>query len=149
MSPAERETGGLVAADSSAPWGDLQPREEEIGASLAKELRQEAARLDRRLRDAELVDQLRFEGPGGPTYEKRAGEIYKYGFGVLDAWVSTGLIFGKLAARGRGVKAPTEVRRRLASDADERQDLVHTVIATALKEFLVEAIELGGWKVYG
>jgi hypothetical protein len=102
----------------------------------------DAKRLDRLLADRELVDQLRAAGYTGPDWDYVAGVLIKYGYAVLISWMRQGVIWRRLADKGRG-GLPTPPHWEWNDDT--WNELAGTTLVVALQKFRDNVLVPGRW----
>ncbi|MGH3352302.1 MAG: sigma factor-like helix-turn-helix DNA-binding protein [Nocardioides sp.] len=103
----------------------------------------------RRLADQRLRDALAAEGFVGPNYDRWKSEMTAYALSVLNGWLASGAVFEMLAARGTGLAVTEKQRRALMADKDEREGIVHEVVAQALVRFRERELVTGRWSAEG
>jgi hypothetical protein len=89
------------------------------------------AALYEMLRDVEFADQ---------AFELLAVNLTAYGWGVLCAWLRSGMIFSKCAEQGRPVIPTDGERAVLYNEPDELHGLVNETLAEALVFLRVGAV---------
>lgn len=89
--------------------------------------------------DIELRDGLQAAGCSGPVWDYVAAELWRYGWSVMSAWLSTGLIAQKCWEKGRTVKLPDDWT------VEDREDLVAVAVASGLEVFR-QALVDDRWK---
>ena len=137
-----------VALDPSAPIGHVEILRS-LPAEDIKAIRKAQESLDGRLRDEQLIENLRGQDFSGYLYEMFEAELMRYAISVLRAWMYTGYVFAKLAARGFALN-PTEAElRELATDSEERGKVATMTAVVALAHFRTKALREGGWQVEG
>jgi DNA-directed RNA polymerase specialized sigma24 family protein len=108
-----------------------------------------AERVARLQADHDLVEELRADGFEGRGYAVLAQTLADYGLPVIQAWIRRRDIYRLTAQRGRAVSCSDELRERLSSDFDDRQELASMVVARALVHFRNIALVDGGWTPRG
>lgn len=89
--------------------------------------------------DVRLYAQLRDEGCDGPLWDLLAGDLYGYGWVVMSAWLSSGLIAHKCAEKGRPVALPSDIT------PEDREDLVASALPQGVDLFR-RSIRADLWK---
>ena len=97
--------------------------------------------LSRLVGDRDLVEELRGQRFAGPTWERAAEELARYGVAVLTAWMLKGLIYDKCAAKGRSIRRAPEG----ALDYGEASCIAGEVVTVALHHFRDEVLLPGKW----
>ena len=99
----------------------------------------------RRLADQRLRDALAAEGFVGPNYDRWKSEMTAYALSVLNGWLESGAVFEMLTERGIGLAMTEKQSRVLKDDKDEREGIVHEVVAQALVRFRERELVTGRW----
>lgn len=100
-----------------------------------------ARRLARLEADTELMFRLSIEGFEGSAWREVSGALIDYGFQVMRAWIVTGQVFGKMAAKGRRVPDPP-------GSGIPREDalvLASDTVADAIVDFRDRVLKRGLW----
>lgn len=105
--------------------------------------------VERRLADEEIYHVVRAAGFRGSLWRQLAEELARYGCGVLEAWLVSGVIGGKVTAEGHGGLAlPWRLRDLGAEAADTRAELAGETVAEALVLFR-QKLSDGQWDPAG
>ncbi len=98
--------------------------------------------VDRLTWDRRLLDRVMWDGYTGPAWEKFASRLVAYGLRVIQAWITTGEIVGKCAAKGwaQGLTNDPRVRRR-----EVAEELAVDTVAAAIIKFRDEVLIPGKW----
>ncbi len=99
--------------------------------------------------DQELVSALTAVDFAGPLYERFADELARYALAVLRAWMHSGEIFRRTAARGFDLEPSAEEIDQLCRDAHARDDLADIIVAKALPWFREKALITEVWRPDG
>ncbi len=139
---------------SSRPAGAPAPIDEgTINAGVSEKYRREVARaeerLQRRLADGVLVQELAEIGFAGPKYESFENELASYGLGVMRGWLHSGYAFRLASSRGYPLKPSDRDLERLATHSDDRDQLATMTVARALPKFRDRALVGDGWRPEG
>lgn len=144
-----------ISADDDPPGAasatdDLQPgssgaANEAPNEDVIEEVADGPGAAGRLARDTKLVERLRRTGFQGLEYDEFEGELVRYGWAVLDAWLKSGTIFARCAGIGRAVNPNERERERLIQSREDREDLVSIVVGDALDKFRENALVGGGW----
>jgi hypothetical protein len=99
-------------------------------------------RLDRMLGDQELLLRLQLSSYAPREWLPVASEFARYGLGVLEPWIGSGRIFGKVYGRTgfRLQPAPDG-----ALDDDAANELAVDTVMVSLTSFLEGVLKKGGW----
>jgi hypothetical protein len=89
--------------------------------------------------DVALRDRLQTDGCAGRLWERTAVVLARYGWSVMSAWLSTGLIAQKCREKGRGVDLPEDW------STEDREDLVAESVAQGIEMFR-QALLADRWK---
>jgi DNA-directed RNA polymerase specialized sigma24 family protein len=89
--------------------------------------------------DTDIRDQLQAAGCSGPLWDYVATELWWYGWSVMSAWLSTGLITKKCWEKGRTVALPSDWT------VEDREDLIAVAVADGLELFR-QALVSDRWK---
>lgn len=100
-----------------------------------------AQRLAQLEADTTLMFRLSTEGFEGESWREVYQALIDYGFSVMRAWIVTGLIFTKMAEKGRKV-APPPPRGIPRDDAIE---LAYDTVADAVVDFRDRVLMKGRW----
>jgi len=132
---------GLMAVEKlAAELEASQASDQETAAT--QEARE---RLERRLADRQLVEQLRQGNFSGQQYDYFANDLCRYGLSVMRGWLRTGHIFSLLRERGIDVQASVEELEELALDREVREEIITMTVPVALDKFHEQALVQGGW----
>ncbi|UJW28887.1 hypothetical protein L3Q67_27005 [Saccharothrix sp. AJ9571] len=100
--------------------------------------------LGRRTGDLDLLEELRVRGFEGPSWQRFAEELARYGWAVMQAWLVSGEIFAQCALRRRSVgTAP------LYWTEDDRFSLAQDTVVEGLRLFRERGLVQGGWNIDG
>jgi hypothetical protein len=98
--------------------------------------------LDRMLGDQELLLRLQLSSYAPRDWLPVAAEFARYGLGVLEPWIGTGRIFGKVYDRtGFRLQPPPDD----ALDRDAANELAVDTVMASLTSFLENVLKKGGW----
>lgn len=100
-----------------------------------------AAAVERLGGDEALLRELRRDGFSGPSWQRVAEELARYGVAVFRPWIIKGTVFGKLAEKGRKVPRPPPG----ALDDVEAASLANEVVAEALAHFRTDVLMRDRW----
>jgi hypothetical protein len=103
-------------------------------------------RLDRMLGDQELLLRLQLSSYAPREWLPVAAEFARYGLGVLEPWIGTGRIFGKVFGRTR-FRLPPPPDGVL--DRDAANELAVDTVMVSLTSFLEGVLKKGGWDPAG
>ncbi|WP_067653022.1 RNA polymerase sigma factor [Nocardia harenae] len=96
--------------------------------------------------DGALFAALRADGFAGPSWDRFATEVCRYGIGVLGAWLATGEIARRAAAAGVPLTLGAEESARFLRDREFRAEFVDLAVAEALFAFRAESRAGTGWR---
>jgi hypothetical protein len=94
--------------------------------------------------DAALVDELRRAGFSGPVYELFENHLAAHGLAVVRAWLISGEMFRRCAARGQMVG-----RRPYDWTEHDISSLANETVTRALVAFREKGLRAGGWRADG
>jgi len=103
--------------------------------------RRAAERLDRLAVDRDLHDRLALDEFRGPEYRQFANELAAYGLAVVRAWLLSGEMFQRCAARHRSVGS-----RPTGWTDHDVGGLANDCVTAALTEFQNRALVGAGWE---
>ncbi|MFD5093682.1 hypothetical protein ACFWMR_23980 [Amycolatopsis thailandensis] len=128
------EPGDPLGWDASAePDGGADPLEE----------------WERRQTDTEIYQVLRQAGFSGVLWRQLAEELARYGCGVLEAWLVSGVIGAKVAKEGHGgVSMPWQLRGSDFEAVETRKELAGETAAAAMVLFR-QKLSGGQWDPAG
>ncbi len=101
----------------------------------------EARHMARLEADQMLMLRLSVEGFGGDTWDLVATGLVEYGYAVMRAWISSGLVFLKCRERGISLSSPTDIR----PSPDDVADIAEDVVADAIINFRDRVLRAGRW----
>jgi DNA-directed RNA polymerase specialized sigma24 family protein len=134
---------GPVQAVSSRPSTpvDLQPLQ---GTQSRQRTPENIDDWEARLAaDDELIKMLAWESYSGQESEKLYSQLAEYGTQIIGAWLYTGLIFSKCAAKGiRAQEFANPIPVKLAY---EREDIVVDTVSRAVVGFRDTVLKKGKW----
>ena len=104
-----------------------------------------AETVDRACADADWLDRLRRQGFEGPGFDLIKQGLTAYALPVVNAFVRDRIIYALTAKRGRPVKCPEWVKRRLATDDDDRSGLVAEILVDGLGLLRRDGLVGGRW----
>jgi hypothetical protein len=138
-------------ADPACPATDDRATTASASAAVldGSEIDSEQARLDaesleRRQADLELRNELARAGFCGPGWDRYAWELARYGYAVMMAWLETGEMFNRCAAKGCNLGSP-----KLEWSLDDRVGLANETVALAVNNFRKHALIKGKWTPNG
>lgn len=98
-----------------------------------------AESLVRRQADLEIHHELARAGCCGPSWDRYAEELARYGYAVMLAWLQSGEMFSQCKAKGCGLGPPPP-----EWTVDDRTGLANETVALAVNSFKQKLIE-GRW----
>lgn len=99
--------------------------------------------MERLLGDLDLLNDVRAAGFRGPKFDELVKALAEYGYQVLGSWIRTGMVFGKLAEKGKAhYLARYEKRIPPSFDAFE---MTSDVVAEGIVGFRDEVLMPGVW----
>jgi len=123
------------------PQRDIQPPRRlavDLDSLIEFDQADSGRQLARLTADVELLTELALNGFEGPSYQRFADILARYGIGVLASWCRTGKIFGKCAEKGSGL-----TRRDIP--ADDAEELALETVACALVSYRKKILMGGRW----
>lgn len=103
-----------------------------------------AESLERRQADLEIRDDLAQADFRGPSWDRYAWELARYGYAVVMAWLKTGEMFSQCKAKGCSLGSPP-----LEWTIDDRAGLANETVALAMNSFKQQALIAGKWTPNG
>ncbi|MEU0532165.1 hypothetical protein [Amycolatopsis tolypomycina] len=91
--------------------------------------------------DLELLCALEAEGFDGFVWSELENRLAGYGFGVIGAWLASGVIYPRSAEKGRPVRPP-----RPSFTRDEQMAVVSETVAEGIRLFRRDGLEKDGWR---
>lgn len=93
--------------------------------------------------EADLMLMLRLSADGfeGSTWNLVATGLVEYGYAVMRAWITSGLVFSKCRERGVALSSPSDIR----PSPDDVVDLAEDVVADAIVNFRDHVLRVGRW----
>jgi DNA-directed RNA polymerase specialized sigma24 family protein len=102
---------------------------------------EEAEHLRRLTEDQNLLTTLQLHGLQGPTWERFADVLARYGYQVIRAWVWTRQIFPHCAQRGFGLPQPDHLRWT----KEQADEVASETVAMAIRSFRDYVLREGRW----
>lgn len=147
-SPSIRALDGLQREDRGSPT--VGARQTRIGAELREfEATREADHLQRLAADEDLVRFLQLSefDTSTPEWGKFARALAEYGYAVFRAWLGTGEIVRRLAART--VRGRTDLPTPFHLHEDDVAELAAELMVRGITSFRAGVLLRGRWKADG
>jgi DNA-directed RNA polymerase specialized sigma24 family protein len=140
--PSQSQAQG--PATSTRALQPLQPQLDADSASTeldAFDHLEEAEHLRRLAADQDLLTALQLHGLQGPTWDRFAEVLARYGYQVIRAWVWTRQIFPHCARRGFGLPQPAHLRWT----KEQANEVALETVAKAIRAFRGYVLREGRW----
>jgi DNA-directed RNA polymerase specialized sigma24 family protein len=142
--PSQSQAEGPAA--STRPLQPSQGCVPQLGTEDAAHLDEfdhleEAEHLRRLTADQEMLTTLQLHGLQGPTWERFADVLARYGYQVIRAWVWTRQIFPNCAQQGYGLPQPTHLRWT----KEQADEVASETVAMAIRAFRTYVLREGRW----
>ncbi len=130
-----------LGEDTTHPAADAEPPLRPVSKALGAP---DAGEVGDRLAEQELIDAIRSEGLGGPSWRVLQRHLAEYGLAVLVPWIMSAMIF--VRCREQGLSLPPW---RVAPTREQAGDLASGTIVRALRSFARRALGDNGWSSSG